>query len=39
MKRVGGFYEPVLDRWRVDDTFACRICRGREAAVDRATQV
>jgi RNA-directed DNA polymerase len=30
--------EPVLDRWLIDDTFACRIGRGREAAVDRALQ-
>jgi RNA-directed DNA polymerase len=30
--------EPVLDRWLIDDTFACRIGRGREAAVDRAMQ-
>ena len=30
--------EPVLDRWLIDDTFACRIGRGREAAVVRAMQ-
>jgi hypothetical protein len=30
--------EPVLDRWLIDDTFACRIGRGREAAVERAMQ-
>lgn len=30
--------EPVLDCWLIDDTFACRIGRGREAAVDRAMQ-
>ena len=30
--------EPVLDRWLIDDTFACRVGRGREAAVDRAMQ-
>ena len=28
--------EPVLDRWLIDDTFACRVGRGREAAVHRA---
>ena len=31
-------FEPVLDRWLIDDTFACRIGRGREAAIDRAMQ-
>jgi hypothetical protein len=30
--------EPVLDRWLIDDTFACRVGRGREAAVERAMQ-
>jgi len=30
--------EPVLDRWLIDDTFACRIKRGREAAVARANR-
>ncbi|MFN9416225.1 MAG: reverse transcriptase domain-containing protein [Pirellula sp.] len=30
--------EPVLDHWLIDDTFACRIGRGREAAVVRAMQ-
>jgi RNA-directed DNA polymerase len=30
--------EPVLDRWLIDDTFACRVGRGREAAIDRAMQ-
>jgi RNA-directed DNA polymerase len=30
--------EPVLDRWLIDDTFACRIGRGREAAIDRAAR-
>jgi RNA-directed DNA polymerase len=30
--------EPVLDRWLIDDTFACRVGRGREAAVQRAMQ-
>jgi len=30
--------EPVLDRWLIDDTFACRRGRGREAAIDRAMQ-
>jgi retron-type reverse transcriptase len=30
--------EPALDRWLIDDTFACRIGRGREAAVQRAMQ-
>ncbi len=28
--------DPVLDRWLIDDTFACRVGRGREAAVERA---
>ncbi|MCE2752302.1 MAG: hypothetical protein LW720_10475 [Pirellula sp.] len=28
--------EPVLDRWLIDDTFACRLGKGREAAVLRA---
>jgi RNA-directed DNA polymerase len=28
--------EPVLDRWLIDDTFACRVGKGREAAVLRA---
>lgn len=28
--------EPVLDRWLIDDTFACRNGKGREAAVLRA---
>lgn len=28
--------EPVLDRWLIDDTFACRSGKGREAAVHRA---
>jgi hypothetical protein len=28
--------EPVLDRWLIDDTFACRVGRGRVAAVKRA---
>ena len=28
--------EPVLDRWLIDDTFACRAGKGREAAVRRA---
>lgn len=28
--------EPVFDRWLIDDTFACRPGRGREAAVLRA---
>jgi retron-type reverse transcriptase len=28
--------EPVLDRWLIDDTFACRVGRGREAAVKQA---
>ncbi|MBU6173366.1 MAG: RNA-directed DNA polymerase [Planctomycetes bacterium] len=30
--------EPELDRWLIDDTFACRVGRGREAAVQRAMQ-
>ena len=28
--------EPVLDRWLIDDTFACRVGKGREAAILRA---
>jgi RNA-directed DNA polymerase len=28
--------EPVLDRWLIGDTFACRVGHGREAAVKRA---
>lgn len=28
--------EPILDRWLIDDTFACRVGKGREAAVLRA---
>ena len=28
--------EPVLDRWLIDDTFACRNGKGRESAVLRA---
>lgn len=28
--------EPVFDRWLIDDTFACRQGKGREAAVTRA---
>jgi RNA-directed DNA polymerase len=28
--------EPVLDRWLIDDTFACRTRKGREAAILRA---
>ena len=28
--------EPVFDRWLIDDTYACRKGRGREAAVCRA---
>ena len=28
--------EPVLDRWLIDDTFACRAGKGREAAILRA---
>ena len=28
--------EPVLDRWLIDDTFACRTGKGREAAIARA---
>jgi hypothetical protein len=27
--------EPVMDRWLIDDTFACRIGKGREAAIER----
>ena len=28
--------EPILDRWLIDDTFACRKGKGREAAILRA---
>jgi hypothetical protein len=28
--------EPVMDRWLIDDTFACRVGCGREAAIERA---
>ena len=28
--------EPVMNRWLIDDTFACRTGKGREAAVHRA---
>jgi hypothetical protein len=28
----------LLDRWLIDDTFACRVGRGRVAAVKRAMQ-
>jgi RNA-directed DNA polymerase len=30
--------EPIFDRWLIDDTFACRTGRGREAALRRALQ-
>jgi hypothetical protein len=30
--------EPILDRWLIDDTFACRIGKGREAAIARAQE-
>ncbi len=30
--------EPVMDRWLIDDTFACRTGKGREAAIHRAHQ-
>ena len=30
--------EPVMDRWLIDDTFACRSAKGREAAIHRAHQ-
>ena len=30
--------EPVFERWLIDDTFACRCNRGREAAVTRAAR-
>ena len=30
--------EPVMDRWLIDDTFACRTGKGREAAIQRAQQ-
>lgn len=28
--------EPLMDRWLIDDTFACRTGKGREAAIHRA---
>ena len=28
--------EPVMDRWLIDDTFACRTGKGRERAIQRA---
>jgi hypothetical protein len=28
--------EPAMDRWLIDDTFACRVGKGREAAILRA---
>jgi hypothetical protein len=28
--------EPAMDRWLIDDTFACRLGKGREAAILRA---
>jgi RNA-directed DNA polymerase len=28
--------EPVMERWLIDDTFACRVGKGREAAIRRA---
>ena len=28
--------EPVFDRWLIDDTFACRVGKGREGAIRRA---
>lgn len=28
--------EPVMNRWLIDDTFACRAGKGREAAIQRA---
>ncbi len=30
--------EPILDRWLIDDTYACRVGRGRVAALRRAQQ-
>ncbi|MFM7845328.1 MAG: reverse transcriptase domain-containing protein, partial [Planctomycetota bacterium] len=30
--------EPVMDRWLIADTYACRVGLGREAAVQRAQQ-
>jgi hypothetical protein len=30
--------EPLMDRWLIDDTFACRAGKGREAAIQRARQ-
>jgi len=30
--------EPVFDRWLIHDTYACRVGKGREAAVGRARQ-
>lgn len=31
--------EPVMDRWLIDDTFACRTGKGREAAIERAQRL
>jgi len=31
--------EPILDRWLIDDTFACRVGKGRELAVVRARSI
>lgn len=30
--------EPVFDRWLIDDTYACRVRRGRDVALRRAIQ-
>lgn len=30
--------EPIFDRWLIDDTYACRVGRGRDMAVRRAAQ-
>lgn len=30
--------EPLLDRWLINETYACRVGRGREAATSRAGQ-
>jgi RNA-directed DNA polymerase len=30
--------EPVFERWLIDDTFACRVGRGRDKAITRATR-
>lgn len=35
---IMGVCEPVFERWLIDDTFACRVGRGRIAAIWRAQE-